>query len=223
LHWEDEYRTKKRPWGEGPSELARAVVECIRKTRTSDAELSILDVGCGYGRDALYYADTLNCRVLGIDTAAKGIEIALGAASEREAGNVNFERRDFRDGRGDKYDIICASNLYQLLRPEQRRELRETVKESLLPGGLFFLSTLSVDDPEHFGEGAPIDGEANSYSYQHRVYLHFCTAEELKEDFRFLTIKELYEHEYDEPHADGNAHHHISWILAAENSEGENG
>ncbi len=42
-----------------------------------------------------------------------------------------------------------------------------------------------------------------------------CTKEELEEDFQFLSIKELYEHRYDEPRAHGETHHHISWTLIA--------
>lgn len=223
MHWEDEYRAKERVWGEEPSELARAVVGYIKTIKMADTELSILDIGCGYGRDALYYAGNLKCSVFGIDLATKGIEIARSTAAERNAECVSFECRDFKDVHSGKYDVVCASNLYQLLRIDQRRDLRNAVKATLKPGGLFFLSTLSVDDPEHFGVGDPIPGEANSYSFQHRVYLHFCTNEELESDFSFLSIAELYEREYDEPRAEGQDHHHISWILVGENTNGLQG
>ena len=218
MHWDEEYSTNKRVWGEEPSELARAAVDFLQKTTTDNGELSILDIGCGYGRDALYYADRLQCKVFGIDIASKGIEIARSTASERNVNGVSFECRDFKGLSGGDYDIVCASNLYQLLRAEQRGDFREAVKSSMKPEGLFSLSTLSVDDPEHFGDGDPIPGESNSYSFKHRVYLHFCTKEELAGDFAFLNIAKLYEHEYDEPRANGEAHHHISWILLGENS-----
>ncbi len=213
MHWEEEYTTKERLWGEQPSELARAAVEYIQKTEANDETLSILDVGCGYGRDALYYSEHLDCSVLGIDLAAKGVEIARATVSERKIESVDFECRNLKDFREGEHDVVCASNLYQLLRPEQRRDFRETVEASLKPGGLFLLSTLSTIDPEHFGVGDAIPGEANSYSFQNRVYLHFCAEEELRADFAFLDIAELYEHEYDEPRATGEVHHHISWIL----------
>lgn len=219
MHWEEEYKAKERLWGEQPSELARAAVDYVQKTGANTKTLSILDIGCGYGRDALYYSENLDCGVLGIDLAAKGIEIARTTASERKIESIHFECRDFKDFREGGYDVVCASNLYQLLRPEQRRELRETVDASLKPGGLFFLSTLSTIDPEHFGIGDPIPGEADSYSFQHKVYLHFCTEEELRADFAFLELAKLYEHEYDEPRATGEVHHHVSWILIGKRPE----
>ena len=85
---------------------------------------------------------------------------------------------------------------------------------SLKPGGLLFLSTLSVRDPEHYGKGSPVPGEPNSFV--DKVYLHLFAREELMHDFGFLEIKELYEHEYAEPRATGEAHHHILWILNGE-------
>ena len=101
-----------------------------------------------------------------------------------------------------------------MLRRSEREELRRTVMKVIKPNGLLFLSTLSISDPEHYGKGVPIPKESNSF--QDRVYLHFCTREELVEDFAFLSIRELYEHEYYEPRATGETHHHISWILIGE-------
>jgi len=85
----------------------------------------------------------------------------------------------------------------------------------LKPNGLLFLSTLSTRDPEHSEKGTPISGEINSFV--DNVYLHLCERSELEEDFSFLKIEELYEHEYFEPRATGETHHHISWILVSRN------
>ena len=213
MRWEEEYKANEQLWGANPSELALAAVEFIDKAGAGAETLAILDLGCGYGRDAMYYSERLDCAALGIDLAAKGIEIGQKAVSDAKIAGVNFEVRDLKYFREGAYDVVCASNLYQLLRPGQRRELRETVKASLKPGGLFVLSTLSTIDPEHFGVGKAIPGEANSYSFDHRTYLHFCVEDELRDDFDFLDIAKLYEHEYDEPRATGEVHHHISWIL----------
>jgi SAM-dependent methyltransferase len=219
MRWEEEYKSNERLWGEQPSELALAAVAFIQTTDANAETLSILDLGCGYGRDALYYAESLDCSVLGIDLAAKGIEMGKKAASDKAVEGVNFECRDLKDFHEGAYDVVCASNLYQLLRPEQRGELRETVEASLKPGGLFLLSTLSTIDPEHFGIGEPIAGEANSYSFDFKTYLHFCTGDELRGDFAFLDIAELYEKKYDEPRATGEVHHHISWILIGKRTQ----
>lgn len=213
MHWEDEYKKNKKLWGEGPSELAQAAVDYIRKSGRGDDSLSVLDVGCGYGRDAFYYSANLDCSILGIDLSEKAIEIASNAAAEKHIERIGFRCRDFAHLEESEYDAVCASNLYQLLMPKERESLRRTVMRTLKPGGLFFLSTLSLTDPEHHGKGTPIPEEPNSFSFEHRIYLHFCKRKELAEDFSFLDIKELYEQEYHEPRATGEAHHHVSWIL----------
>jgi 2-polyprenyl-3-methyl-5-hydroxy-6-metoxy-1,4-benzoquinol methylase len=214
MYWDDLYNKDNLVWGEGPSKLAVAAVKYLRKYRPGARTLSVLDIGCGYGRDSFYLQDNLECRVLGIDVSEKAIDMASKKALEVGKKDVKFQCYDFRALGEDKYDVIFCSHVYHLLQADERRVFRETVTRSLKPGGLLFLSTLSVRDPEHYGKGRPVPGEPNSFV--EKVYHHFCTREELMQDFGFLAIKALYEREYDEPRATGEAHHHILWILNGE-------
>ena len=206
------YKDLGNIWGERPSELAVAMVKYLRGHKINDTMASILDMGCGYGRDALYFLGQLRCEILGIDISEKAIDMAKKAAISRK--NVKFLRSDFTELSKDSYDIIHISNLYQLLRRSQREELRRMVMKVIKPNGLLFLSTLSISDPEHYGKKVPVPDEPNSFV--DKVFLHFCTRTELEHDFNFLNIRELYEHEYYEPRAAGETHHHISWILIGE-------
>jgi len=164
--------------------------------------MEILDIACGYGRDALYLAGSINCCVLGIDNSNEAVDIEAC---------IEFRCYDFTQAPERKFDVVFASNLYHLLRPEERQALRNIICKCLKSQGTLFLSTLSPNDPEHGGKGKPVDSEANSFVDQR--YLHFCTREELEQDFGFLTIRELSEHEYYEPRSDGEVHHHIIWLL----------
>jgi SAM-dependent methyltransferase len=214
MFWDNEYKSNERVWGGGPSELAIAVVKYLQKNSLNNTILSILDIGSGYGRDAFYFLDNLRCRIFGIDISEKAIDIASNVVLKAQKEDVKFQCCNFTKLKEGKYDIVFVSNLYQLLKKNERKELRETVVRTLKPNGLLFLSTLSVRDPEHYGKGTSVPEESNSF--HERLYLHFCTREELIEDFAFLNIKELYEHEYYEPRATGEIHHHISWILVGE-------
>lgn len=214
MHWEKEYSRNERLWGEQPSELATAAVEYLRQHSGEGSPLNILDIGCGYGRDASHYAKNLECTVHGIDASKKAIEMASGAITQE---NVRFELKDFNDVCDEKYEVVTVSNLYQLLKKDERRGLRQAIERVLKLNGILFLSTLSINDPEHAGKGTPVSEEPNSFSFPEKLYLHFCTGEELAEDFASLEIDDLYEHEYDEPRATGETHHHISWILIARN------
>jgi len=229
-HWDDTYRDGGRPWGESPSELAAVAVERLKAG--AGAGLSIIDIGCGYGRDSRYLSRELRAAVLGVDpspegvaaaraSALRGAEAGAGVAAAGSAESkpaveyrcAGFEEiaREVRQGSRAAFDVVFASNLYQLLGPSQRAGFRRALGALLSPAGLLFLSTLSTNDPQHYGEGEPVPGERDSFTRP--VYLHFCREKELREDFSFLSVEELREREYDEPHADGSAHHHVSWIL----------
>ena len=216
MYWDKEYASYERVWGEAPSELAKAAVRYLREHQPNTDVLDILDIGCGYGRDALYFSDNFSCSILGIDISEKAIDIASKAVLKGQKKGVRFQCCDFTELNEGKYDMVVVSNLYQVLKKDEREALRKAAMTTLKPNGLLFLSTLSTRDPEHFGKGIPVLGEANSFI--DKRYVHLCAREELIEDFAFLDIEELYEHEYYEPRANGEVHHHISWILIGEHA-----
>jgi len=210
MFWEKKYEDEKYMWGEGPSELGKITLNYLRKNKLVDEKLKILDLGCGYGRDSFHLAKNINCNVTGIDASEKAINLAKNTLEKIKLKNVKFIKCKFEEVEGE-YDIIFLSNFYQILKKNERRMIREKLKTILANLGLLFLSTLSVNDPEHFGKGKPIAGESNSYILG--TYAHFCTKNELLGDFHFLEIKELFEFEYFEPRSNGVTHHHKSWIL----------
>jgi cyclopropane fatty-acyl-phospholipid synthase-like methyltransferase len=205
--WDKSYEEKERIWGDTPSELARITVDRLRQ-RDPD-RLDILEIGCGYGRDAAYISDQLDARMLSTDPS----QVAIGMAQATcNAANVSFRCCNFAETSGT-YDVVMASNVYHVLQSEERRRFSQVVAERLRPGGLLFLNTLSTRDPQHYGKGNPVTGEPNSFV--NKRYLHFCTRDELRNVFGHLTIEELYEHAYHEPLAEGGFHDHVSWVLIA--------
>jgi 2-polyprenyl-3-methyl-5-hydroxy-6-metoxy-1,4-benzoquinol methylase len=211
MSWNKDYKESGKIWGENPSELAKAAVRYLKKNKPVSESLNLLDIGCGYGRDAFYLLDNLQCNILGIDVSEKAIEIALNTVIKTKQHNIMFQSIDFASLGGDKYDIVFASNVYQILHPHEREAFRVAVKKALRPEGLLFFATLSTSDPEHYGKGMKVEEETNSFKDE--KYLHFCTREELMKDFGFLDIKELYEQKYAESRSNGETHHHVSWIL----------
>jgi cyclopropane fatty-acyl-phospholipid synthase-like methyltransferase len=211
MSWNKTYSSDQRLWGDRPSELAWFAANYLKQSSQFQgrADIFLLDLGCGYGRDAMYLAQNLPCHILGLDNSDKAIEMARESLSKELQKRIEFLCYDFSHV-SDKYDIILASNLYHLLRPEERDKFRETVKRCLKTGGLFFLSTLSVRDPQHYGKGTPIDNDANSF--QDKKYIHLSTREELEESFDFLNISALFEREFHETRSKED-HHHICWLI----------
>ncbi len=74
MSWDDKYKGNNRVWGDGPSELAALAVRYLQAIGWDEESLSILDVGCGYGRDAGFFAKQLNGKILGIDPSAEAIK-----------------------------------------------------------------------------------------------------------------------------------------------------
>ncbi len=48
MSWNKVYKDGGNFWGERPSELAIAIVKYLRRHKTNDNGISILDIGCGY-------------------------------------------------------------------------------------------------------------------------------------------------------------------------------
>jgi len=220
-YWEKRYAKDGRLWGDGPSELARLAVARLRPSvaaeRVADAAtLTLIDVGCGYGRDSRYLAAELGCRVLGLDPSPAAVAAARKA--RRPDLDVEYLAGDAASLADDaaqagRFDVAFAGNVYHLLSPGGRREFAAALAALVRPGGLLFLSTLSPRDPRHYAVGEPVLGEERSW-VEH-VYLHFCTADELTADFSAFTVLDLEERSYEEYNAGGVVHRHASWFLEA--------
>ncbi len=213
-YWDERYRRDGKVWGDGPSELARLAV--ARLSFAAGRGIDVVDVGCAYGRDSLYLAAELGCRVLGIDPSPAAV--AAARRSRRGGLDVEFETTDAvalaaSDGMRDRFDLTFASNVYHLLPPVARSDFAAAVAALLRPEGLLLLSTLSPRDAQHYAKGDPVPGEERSW-VEH-CYLHFCTRDELEADFSGLELLDLEERSYEERLADGRLHHHTGWFLEA--------
>jgi SAM-dependent methyltransferase len=213
--WEQQFQKCGRIWGDQPGELASVALDYIGRHSLCTPGYLLADLGCGYGRDSLYIAQKCAIRVYGIDSSLTAIEAAKKSALDQGLDPGMFHCGNFlTDTDIPLASVAYSSNVYQILRAADRAEFREQVRTIMGHGGILFLSTLSVNDPEHYGKGIRIDGETDSIiEPETGKYLHLSTKEEIARDFAFLTIVALFELEYVEPRTGGD-HHHKSWILA---------
>ena len=111
-----------------------------------NADSFVLEVGCGSGGYALHLAETLGCRILGLDINAAGVRNANRLAAVRNLeGLVRFEQRDVStslpvaDGTFDAVfsnDVLC----HLPRRAEVLREILRVIKK----GGRFLFSDALV-------------------------------------------------------------------------------
>jgi SAM-dependent methyltransferase len=212
--WEDEFRKTGRIWGDDPGEFARVALDYMRTHSLCTKDRLFADLGCGYGRDSLFIAGMCPVRIYGIDSSATAIQEARKSATDKGLDPEMFHCGNFLTA-GDlpEASVVYSSNVYQILPPAGRSAFRERVRTILEKGGTLFLSTLSVNDPEHCGKGDRVEGEPGSFIEPGTgKYLHLCTGDEVARDFAFLDSVALTELEYREPRVGGD-HHHKSWIL----------
>jgi len=210
-YWDEQYRRGGRLWGERPSELASVAVRRLRELGPAAARLRLLDLGCGYGRDALALWRELGLAVTGVDGAARAIGLARAALPADARDRVRYRVAGLDEVGDERFDVVYSSNVYQLLDPGARQTFRAAVRDHVAPGGLVFVSTLSARDPEHHGRGVPVADDPGSFV--DHTYLHFCTGDELRRDFGDLELERVDELAYLEERPAGPPHDHVSWIV----------
>ena len=104
---------------------------------------TILDLGCGPGRDLITFAK-LGHRPVGLDGAAPFVALAR-AASGCEVWEQDFLKLELPAGRFD--GIFANASLFHVPRQELPRVLRD-LRESLKPCGVLFSSNPRGDDEE---------------------------------------------------------------------------
>ncbi len=221
-YWDGKYAQGGKLWGDAPSVLAVAAIERLGRLGPGAVQLRLLDIGCGYGRDAVALWHALGLSVDAVDPAARAIEMARAARPPQAT--IAYRKGGLGDLGDERYDAVFVSNLYQLLDPPARERLRAAVRDRVAPGGLVFVGTLSVSDPQHYGKGEPVPGEPDSFVEGR--YLHLCRRDELAADFAFLEIEHLAEVAYEEERPGGPPHAHVSWVLVgcspgAQDDEGQ--
>ena len=112
---------------------------------------TVLDVGCGTGENAIFYAQN-KFTVSGLDLARAAIDQARSKAKERNV-KVDFQEGnalalDFKAG---SFDYVTDSGLFHTFNDAQRSLFREEVARVLKPKGVYFMMCFSDKEPTNWG------------------------------------------------------------------------
>jgi len=162
--YDERYASPGYYWGKSPSQMCYRVLQLL----PPDRPLKLLDIGCGEGRNAVFFARN-GYHVTAFDTSGKGVEKARQLAA---AAGVSIEARvasinEFR--LTDSFDVLFSTGVLQYVPPELREELFANYREHTNPGGLHALSVF-VKKP--FIAKAP-DGEKTAYKWVSGELLSF--------------------------------------------------
>lgn len=140
----------------------------------------ILDLGCGSGRDALYFWEK-GASVTGMDISSELIKIARKTAPHCEFLVMDFEEMDFPE---NSFDGAWASASLLHLKKDRILRVLKKVHKFLKPNGLFFLLMRT-------GEGERFTVERRGNADLKRFYVYY-QPEELQKLLRkasFVNIR----------------------------------
>jgi len=143
-------------WGFSPSPTARILAQAILDSNPGRSErIEIVDWGCGYGRDSLYFLE-LGFDVIGIDVSEKAVALARGAYKQRQAsgipllGSASFHASDlhavFKCRTGQRVRAFFSNRVLHLLSEIDFREVTHGAMTCMEEGAYFCVSARSADD-----------------------------------------------------------------------------
>jgi adenylylsulfate kinase-like enzyme/SAM-dependent methyltransferase len=138
-HWDDFYSQAGPP--EDPSTFARLVA-----ARLDDAS-SILEVGCGNGRDASYFAERSSAKVTAVDVSDQAI---ASCRARYELPNLSFISGDIGsvpDEEGGSFDAVYSRFCLHAMTPVEEDQFIEGTTRLLREGGRLFIECRSIQDP----------------------------------------------------------------------------
>lgn len=156
-HYEEKYQTQMLYWGNEIWDRCYDVMKLLPPTRP----LKLLDIGCGEGQTAVFFARN-GYLVSAFDVTESGIE--KGKQLAKQCGvEVDFFTADVLEYKLEqKYDVIYASGLLQYIPSKERERVIQNLKECTTENGIHLFNVF-VEKP--FITQAP-DWETNEYYWK---------------------------------------------------------
>ena len=173
--YENFYQKEEYFWGVQPSNMCLKVLELLPPIRP----LKLLDIGCGEGKDAVFFA-RCGYNVSAFDISEAGLDKTKRLADSARV-HVRAFRANMLDYRLDeKYDILFSSGVLHYIKPDLRDEVLANYKDHVNDNGIV---ALHVFVKKAFITAAPekekhISFEWKSgqlFTYFHDWYIEHCT------------------------------------------------
>ena len=128
-------------------DIGRPQPAIVRLAETGQVLGTVLDIGCGTGEHALYFAEH-GFASTGIDGASTAISRARAKAKQRGL-DVSFEVADALNLSMSErqFDTVIDSGLFHVFSDEERPLYRASLERVVRPGGTYFLMCFSEKQP----------------------------------------------------------------------------
>lgn len=148
----------------------------------------LLDLGCGRGKDSLYFAKQ-GCLVTALDIAASNLAILREAAEKGGVESIRSIEHDLSKPlpfSTKNFDAVYAHLSLHYFDDANTKEIFSEVHRVLKPGGWFFVKCKSIDDPL-YGKGEKVG--ADMYCEGH--VRHFFSENYMRECLEHFEIMHL--------------------------------
>jgi SAM-dependent methyltransferase len=151
--WDAEYKNPSHlKLSTNPSEdLEKFTRWVLRRTREDvfAEAASVLDVGCGNGRNLIYLAREFNVKGIGYDISKAAIAQAAIASKKLPLKYVARTIAGTLDVEDNSQGLVLDMMTSHFLTKAERENLRDEVYRVLEPGGLLFMKTFLKDEDLH--------------------------------------------------------------------------
>lgn len=205
-YWDNRYSNETKLWGKEPSKSAKIIVNFLKENEFKIN--NILDIACGYGRDAIYFYDN-GFSVKGCDIS----NIAIDMANLNNKRNIEFFVNDITqlsDISYPDFDLIFGNFILHLFNEEERRKILKECYKKLCTNGILALSVAARGDAD-FGKGQMI--EENTFINERGVSKFYYSIGDIEKefiDYKILNIILI-----EEKHTHGEPHTHTSYLIIA--------
>lgn len=136
---------------------------------------SILDIGCGIGRNAIYLADK-GFAVEAFDISSTAIRTLRSSVGSRRKDNLSFYQADFMYWeRSARFDFVILHGVLNSIDKERRPELLQHLRKRITYGGLIFISIFHPMPSQMKLQGVNILSDVESDFVQQKAFHGYST------------------------------------------------
>ena len=205
-YWNKKYSSMKQVWGGKPSTAACHAASYLASHRKKGGR--ILDLGCGYGRDSIYFFEE-GYSITGIDTSSEAIRLARSTFPDQHLVNMDFQDNTFPE---HHFSYIFANFFFHLITDQAvRLQMFLDCHKLLAPSGLLFASLSSINDQD-YNNGIQVG--PNLAKNSRGVVKVFYDEDLIKRDFCHFNLIDIFP--FSENHTHDRPHSHENYMVIAE-------